>query len=667
MSDSSYRKLNTDEIEQLEAQGCRCEEWWHIEVKPGFRADRVERVRFIGPVRIGALEGEVDGEGGAGKPAGLYDAVLIDCRIGDRVRIARVGVHLAHYDVGDRACIENVGLIETRPNATFGNGVDVSVLNEGGGREVLLYNELDAQIAYLQCVHRYKPALIDRLRTWIGERVEAVRSSRGTIGPRAVIRNVGRLVDCAVGASAVIDGAAALENGTILSSPDAPTRVGADVQAHDFIIAESTVVDGGAMLASTFVGQGCRVGRQFSAENCLLFANCEAFHGEGCSLFGGPYTVTHHKSTLLIAGLFSFYNAGSGSNQSNHLYKLGPVHEGKLERGSKTGSFSYMMWPCRVGPFSVVLGKHTRPFDTSDFPFSHIEAAPDGRPTMIPGFNLTTVGTVRDGAKWPKRDRRKGSVRRDRISFDVFSPYTVGKMMRGSARLRALQESTPKEVDAVSIGGVDVKRVLLRSGQKFFRPGIQMYLLEQIVSRAEAAILRGDDPVAAVRSSGSGGVFSEEWADLGGHLLPRARVDLVHAGVESGTIADLGALAATLDEAFAAAADDTWLWVRWAVERELGMHLDDATPEMLRHAAEELYAARKKFLSLVLVDAGKEFEGVIQTGFGMDGGEGAVEADFAAVRGTKEQNGFVLEIQAEIAALERRVADFLKQLSELPA
>ena len=158
-------------------------------------------------------------------------------------------------------------------------------------------------------------------------------------------------------------------NGTILSHPDSPTIIGDAVIAKDFIVAEGAHVVGGAIVQKSFVGQGCRVGNQFSAENCLFFANCEAFHGEAVSFFAGPYTVTHHKSTLLIGGMFSFYNAGSGTNQSNHRYKLGPTHEGKLERGCKTGSFAYVMWPCRVGPFSVVLGKHTRSFDTANLPF----------------------------------------------------------------------------------------------------------------------------------------------------------------------------------------------------------------------------------------------------------------------------------------------------------
>ena len=229
--------------------------------------------------------------------------------------------------------------------------------------------------------------------------------------------------------------------------------------ADEFIIAEGFEVTGGALISKTYVGQGCRVGRQFSAESCALFANCEAFHGEACNVLAGPYTVTHHKSTLLIAAMLSFYNAGSGTNSSNHMYKLGPVHEGKLERGCKTGSFSYLMWPCRVGPFSVVLGKHAGAFDTADLPFSTIEASPDGRRPLVPGLNLATVGTVRDAAKWPARDRRRGSIKRDRITFDVWSPLVAERMIRGLAILKDLQEKTDKSVVNVAFQGVEIKRV----------------------------------------------------------------------------------------------------------------------------------------------------------------------------------------------------------------
>ena len=276
---------------------------------------------------------------GVEKPAGLSDATIVNCSLGRDVRVANVGVHLANYDIGDNACIEDIGTLATHSDATFANGVAVNVLNEGGGREVILFNELSAQFAHLMCLHRFQPALVERL-TEIAEGYAAgQRSDRGTIGHGVTVRSVNTMENVNVGDGAAICGTARLHNGTVLSTLDAVTRVGADVQAEDFIFAEGANVADGAVLSACFVGQGCQIGRQFSAENCLFFANCEGFHGEAVSVFAGPYTVTHHKSTLLIAGLFSFYNAGSGTNQSNHMYKLGPVHEGKLERGCKTGSF----------------------------------------------------------------------------------------------------------------------------------------------------------------------------------------------------------------------------------------------------------------------------------------------------------------------------------------
>ena len=61
-------------------------------------------------------------------------------------------------------------------------------------------------------------------------------------------------------------------------------------------------------------------------------------NGEACAAFCGPFTVSHHKSSLLIGAMYSFYNAGSATNFSNHAYKMGPMHYGYLERGCKTAS-----------------------------------------------------------------------------------------------------------------------------------------------------------------------------------------------------------------------------------------------------------------------------------------------------------------------------------------
>jgi len=662
---SDFRALSAEQISTLEAQGCTCTDWSAVQVAGGFRPERVRNTHFSGRIRLGDNSGVIDCGAGLTRPCGIYHASLHDCVVEDGVRIANVAGHIARYHIGPNAWLENLGMLETRPGARFGNGVEIAALNEGGGREVVLFNRLDSQVAYLMCVHRYRTELVERLKQFAQAEAQRARSDRGTIGPGARICNVGRLVDVNVGPAAVIDGATLLVDGTVLSSQEAPTTVGADVQAEHFIIAEGSRVDGGALLSHTFVGQGCRVGRQFSSENSLLFANCEGFHGEACSVFAGPYTVTHHKSTLLIAGLFSFYNAGSGTNQSNHLYKLGPVHEGKLERGCKTGSFSYMMWPCRVGPFSVVLGKHTRTFDTALFPFSYLEATPEGRCLLTPGFNLTTVGTVRDGAKWPARDRRQGEPKRDRICFDVFSPFTVGRMMAGCRLMKQVAENTDRSVETVHINGADVKRVLLRTGQKIYRNAVEMYLLDKVVQRVLGAANQGAGSLAQVLAVSDRAVFDEHWVDIGGQMMPRKRLDEICRAVCEERIADLDGLLGALDEAWAAYAEDEWAWVHWAYEQQFGSSLARATADELEAAGLKFKQARDKFLALVAHDAGKEFDAVIRTGFGHDGTQADAQRDFASVRGDMETNSFVRQIEAQRTAVARTVEEFQQAVRRL--
>ena len=364
-----YRSLSGAEIAALQRNGCTAADWSMVEVKHGFDPRRVKDAVFGGRVRMGVLEGAVS-FAGVELPAEVSDATLINCELGDNVRVTRVRSHLANYRIGDGAVVTDVGQMTTRAGATFGNGVVAEPVNEGGGREVPIFNEMSCQFAYLMCMHRYRSEMTARLQAMADAFVAGMTSDLGTIGERAVVAHVIEIVDVNIGSRAVVAGAAMLKNGTVLSEAGARTRVGASVVAEDFIICEGSRVDSGAIINRCFVGQGVEIGKQFSAENSLFFANSECFNGEACSVFGGPYTVTHHKSTLLIAGLFSFYNAGSGTNQSNHMYKLGPVHQGVLERGSKTGSSSYLLLPSAVGPFTVVIGKHMTNLDTRDLPFS---------------------------------------------------------------------------------------------------------------------------------------------------------------------------------------------------------------------------------------------------------------------------------------------------------
>jgi len=657
-----YRSLTSDEIAALKARNCLAEDWGRVQVAPDFDTSRVYGVSFHGSVRLGRLEGEVRDSGGVSKRAGIYRATLYNCTVGDGVLIADVGGHISNYRIEDGACIEGVGVLAVEGEATFGNGIEVEAVNEGGGRAFPIFAEMSSQFAYLLAAYRYRPDLCAALTAMVARHTEAARSDTGIVGAGSVIRSVPEIINVNIGAAARVIGATLLHNGTILSEAGAPAAVGSGVVARDFIIGEGSTVRDGAILEKCFVGQGVRIGKQYSAENSLFFANAEGFHGEACAILAGPYTVSHHKATLMIAAMFSFFNAGSGSNQSNHMYKLGPLHQGLLERGCKTGSFSYILWPCRLGAFSILIGKHMGNFDLGDYPFSYVNAEEDGKTYVVPGLNLYTVGTVRDGAKWPARDRRTASVKRDLIRFEVLSPFTAGRMLIGREHLQHLMKETPRQVEDVALNGAMIRRVLLRTGVKYYRAGLEMYVGGKVVERALAALRAGRGLEEALTDD-SDAVYSERWVDVGGLLAAKERLDAVLADVEGGTLTTVADLQAALERVHEAYERDEWAWVRRACVRLFGSEPDRLSAEQLAAVADTYLKTRRTFLKRVLADAAKEYDVTSRIGFGLDGDEHAVEADFQAVRGDFESDTFVRQMNADLTDLEEIVADFKAALS----
>ncbi len=352
------RSLTEAEIVALQSTGCVSGDWMRISVCANFDPARIERTRFSGDVTIGDLSGEFVLEGGVRRCSAIRDAALHNCRIGDGVLIEGVGDYIANYDIGRGCVIRNVDLIVCDGRSAFGNNVSARVLNETGGREVPLYDNLSASLAYVIAMYRHRPRLIARLSGMIAAYADSITSERGVIGAGAKITNTGTIRNVRIGECATIENATRLQNGSVNSNAAAPVYIGDNVIAEDFIVSSGARIADGASLARCFVGQACHISELFMAHDSLMFSNCDFSAGEACSIFAGPFTVSKHKSSLLIAGMFSFLNAGSGSNQSNHMYKLGPIHQGIVERGSKTASDSFILWPARVGAFSLVMGRH---------------------------------------------------------------------------------------------------------------------------------------------------------------------------------------------------------------------------------------------------------------------------------------------------------------------
>jgi hypothetical protein len=631
-----HRKLTEKEISSLAKQGCTAENWNTVTVRDGFAPKRVCNVHFSGQVKLGKFQDAVETENGVTKSSGLYNAYIQDCNIGDNVYISAVQT-IAGYDIESNVVIENTGSLTVTGESTFGNGTEINVINEAGGRELPIFDGLSSQVAY---------------------------TATGIIGTGTRIAHTGVIRNVNLKGHTVIEGSLHLENGTIRGCPEDPVFVGADVSARDFIILSGSKVDEGAILDKCFVGQGVKIGKQFSAENSSFFANCEGFHGEACSIFAGPYTVTHHKSTLLIAAIYSFYNAGSGTNQSNHMYKLGPVHQGCMERGSKTGSFSYMLWPSRIGPFTAVIGKHYNNFDASELPFSYITEE-NGKTVITPAMNLITVGTKRDSAKWPTRDRRKDPHKLDFIHFDLFSPYVMQKVRRGSLILRELFEKTPKKKNSINYKGVIIDRLLLRACSKYYELALSVFIGEEVMKRIEQApdISSLEQIQKALAPSSS--IGKGDWADISGLMAPVSVIDDLLANIKEGKIPDFTALEKRLKDIYDNYSTWTWTWCASLIDERMSIKIESISSDVLTGIIKSWEENSIKLNNLILRDAHKEFDPNSKIGFGMGGDRETADKDFTAVRGTYEDNSFVKELEDESKAVAERAAKILKALESV--
>ena len=660
----NYRKLTEAEIEMLKSQLCSAADWDQIEVAEGFIPEKVHHTRFSGHVRLGVFSKEFCLPGGIRKPSGIAYATLHNVTVGDDCCIENVKNYIANYEIGHDTFIENVDIILTDCVSCFGNGVEVCVLNETGGREVMIFDHLTAQTAYIMALYRHRPEMIARLRGMITRYVESVSSSVGVIGSNVVIVDSGYIKNVKVGDYCKIEGASRLKNGSINSKQEAPVHVGVGVIGDDFIISSGSSVEDGVTFSRCFIGQACMLGHNYSASDSLFFSNCQGENGEACAIFAGPFTVTHHKSTLLIAGMFSFMNAGSGSNQSNHMYKLGPIHQGIMERGAKTSSDSYLLWPAKVGAFSLVMGRHVSHQDTSNLPFSYL-IEQQNTSFIMPGANLKSVGTIRDAKKWPGRDGRKDPDKLDQINFNLLSPYTIQKMLNGISILKDLQKVSGVNSDAYTYQSGKIKSSSLKNGLKYYGMAIDKFLGNSLITRITGSEFTNLEELrkAFVPKSVYG---SGDWVDLSGLIAPKEAITDLLDDIQSGVLKDVNSVNERFAEIHRMYYHYEWKWAYKVIQDYYKVNLETISADKLRELVNRWKESVVGLDNLIYEDARKEFSLSAMTSFGADGDEAQRKEDFMQVRGSFfEADPFVKSVREHIrtkSALGDRVLEILHRL-----
>lgn len=578
---TQYRNLTQNEIAHLLQQGNIATDWNNIYVADDFASDKVRNVSFDGKVEIGS-----------------------------NVTLRNIRVTLSNYRIGNHVSIIDCGTIAADSDSTFGIGYEVSVVNEAGGREVRLSSDLTNNIAYIVAMHRYNQQMVQGYNRLVDTEAALIRG-KAYIADGATIVGCQTLRNVRVGQSARLEGCSLLENGTILSCKGQPAIVGSNVIARDFVFAEGAQVTDGAIIKGAYIGQCSQVGSGFFAENSLVFCNCQLFNGEAVSAFCGPFSVSHHKTSLLIAAQYSFFNAGSATNASNHHYRLGPSHQAIFDRGVKTGSGSYILEPAHIGAYTMVVGQHKGNPDTTLFPFSYL-IEKNGESYLMPAQNLRTIGIFRDERKWMKRDGRIDEIARDQYTVDVFNPLTISQFITAAHAAEQMCEKT--QGDTILSNGFRIQKGLLQRAAKSYNEVAQTYVLD--------SYLHSQDSDGAAAS----------WVDCGGLIVPKEQLDTLEMNLAEGlytSVADIAKAFKTMTNYYA---NDKAAWCAKAAREYY------AADGLTDHDnAQKVITGYTNLMNSMIADAHKDFAKRLSTGYALDDTEQAYH-EYTLIKGTPDTN-----------------------------
>ena len=589
-----YRYLTADEIGVLESNGCWAEAWDRVLVDEDFRPYNFHRVIFYGDIRLGHFTKQVEVSKGFFKHSGINDATLRNVTVGNDCLIEKVGNFINNYTIGDDCYISNVSTIETVEGATYGAGSTISVLNEMGDGNVTLFRELNSQLAAFMVKHNDDKQLRQTLQQLIEDEVRVSTPERGIIGNNVKIVNTKDITNTVIKGDCEISGAARLSESTIMSSKDASVYIGTGVICENSIICDGCSINNSVKMQDCFVGEACQITNGFTAEASLFFANSYMANGEACAAFCGPFSASHHKSSLLIGGQFSFYNAGSNTNFSNHAYKMGPMHYGTLERGSKTASGAYILMPATIGAFSVCFGKLMNHPDMRHLPFSYLMAYGETM-YIVPGRNITTVGLYRDIKKWPKRDKRSKQSRKSIINFDWLSPFTVGEIVEAQRILEALRHASGDNVTTYNYHEYVINATSLRKGLKYYDIAVRIYI-GAVLKRAVKEGFMGRPQ----QSVGKG-----PWVDLSGLLLPESEELRLIDDIKNGTVENIQQVLDRFVDINNHYREYQWAWTYQLILDYYG--IDELTLEACERIREDYVRARRAWIAEIRKDAEKEF------------------------------------------------------------
>ncbi len=499
---TSVRPLQSDEISILENQGNRCQDWSRIQVAHDFIPDNITRCIFSGNCVIGRIDGaEIEIEPGVPLSPCLHNSTIISSEIGNGCFISSAHI-ISRALVCHSASIVNTGSIISSEDTSFGNGIEISVGIETGGREVRSFAELTLPLAIAVAMERYDVEFLKEYELFVQEYLEKCRLPFTVIQNNAIVKNSQQLCDCFIGHHARIDGAVLLENVTVLSCEDEPAEISHGAIVRNSCLQWGVHVTTHAIVESSLLLEHSHVERHGKVTHSIIGPNSGVGGGEVTSSLVGPFVGFHHQA-LLIAAMWPHGkgNIGYGANVgSNHTGKA-PDQEIICGEGLFFGLGVNIKFPADYSdsPYSIIAtGVNALP-QRVEFPFSLINKPSITYPGLssahneiLPGWVLThgIYSIMRNETKF----RRRNLARRTMFVFDVFRPEIIDRMVIARNRLKSVHETKPVYVSG-DIHGIGKNYLLERNrknGIDAYEYYIEYYLLRSFCEKIEELMEQGE-------------------------------------------------------------------------------------------------------------------------------------------------------------------------------
>jgi carbonic anhydrase/acetyltransferase-like protein (isoleucine patch superfamily) len=510
------RALTGDEKERLRAGGNRCADWGRILVTEAFTPECIAGSTFVGDCVVGALKGEgVNVEEAVSLPSGIFNSTIVNCEIGDGCLVSNVSV-VSNYILRGDCVVFDAGAVTASDHCVFGNGREIAIGIETGGREVLSYAEITIPVATAVATRRSDRKFLEAYAAFVQSYVDSCRAPFGVVDRGGVIRHAARVEDVYLGGGAVIDGATVVKNVTILSTPEERTGISHGAYVRNSCIQYGCEVTSMAIVDDSVLTEHSHVERHGKVTQSIIGPNTGVAEGEVTASLVGPFVGFHHQA-MLIAALWpeGKGNVGYGANVgSNHTSKA-PDQEIWCGEGFFFGLGINVKFPSDFteAPYGLIATavdtlpqRIEFPFALINKPFRALEGIPPAYNEIFPAWvlsdNLYTV--LRNEGKYKKRNK----ARRTEFVFDVFRRDIVEKMVTARDRLESVEEIKEHYTDK-DIPGLGKNFMMEESrarGIDTYNLFIEYFVLQGLAARV--AELLGDGETGRVAS-----VYEDETGD----------------------------------------------------------------------------------------------------------------------------------------------------------